>query len=137
MGVGVVGDQRLLQRHVDVLSLAAVEVTVVQGAEYGSRGVLCAGEVGLIVALPHWRAVGLAGDLHEPAGCEGDEVVGLVAFPRARLSKRSYRGHHDAWVDLTQGLVAKPDRLHVSDRKALHDHVGIGDQPTEQVSAPL
>ena len=134
MGVGVVGNQRLLQRHVDVLPLAVAEIPVVQRGKDGRGGVLRPWEVGLIVALPHRRAVWLAGNLHEPAGGQGDEVGGLVALPRPGLPERRDRGHNDARIYFAERLVSQAQRFHIAHRVALHHHVGIGHQPPEQFS---
>ena len=137
VGVGVIGDERFLQRHVDVLALAAVHVPVVKSAQNRSSGELGPGKVGLIVALPHRRAVGLAGDLHEAAGSQGDQVRRAVVLPRARLAERRDGRHHQPRVSGAEFIVAEAQRLEAPNRVAFHHHVGPRGQLLEQRPSPF
>ena len=132
MGVGVIGDKRFLQRHVDVLALAAVHVPVVKSAENRGSGELGARKVGLIVTLPHRRAVGVAGDLHEAARSQGDQVRRSVVLPRTRLAERRDGRHHQPRVSGAEFIVAEAQRLEAPNRVAFHYHVGPRGQLLEQ-----
>ena len=136
MRVGVVGNQRLLQGNVNVLSLASRQVPVVQGRQDGRRRVLRPGKVGLVVPLAHGRAVGLAGYLHEPAGRQRDQVRGLVVPPRAGLTEGGDRGHDQPLINLPQRLIPQPQRVHVPRRGTLQHHVRPRRQPPEKLLPP-
>ncbi len=127
--------QRLDQRDVDHLAVAAVTRTVVEREQHGDRP----GQAGHAVGQPERRqrrrAVGLAGLVREAGHRLGERPECPPGGVRPELAEAGHAQDHQRRVDLVQAVRAEAPLLQHARAEVLDQDVSVGRQLLEQFAA--
>ena len=125
--VGEHAGHRVEQRHVDVLAAAGRLALVERGLD-GDHRVETGHDVGEGDAHAMRRAVGLAGQRHDPAHPLDDEVVAGARRVGAVLAEAGDRAGDETRVGRRQARVVEAVFREAADLEVLDHYVGVGDQ---------
>ena len=117
-----------LQRDVDHLALAAVHLAVVERGEDADRAVQRGQRVADRDAAAHRHAARLAGEVAQAAHRLADRAEARQVAVRPGLPVARDAQHHEAGVQLRQGLVAHAPAFERAGAEVLDQHVGLLDQ---------
>ena len=128
-------EHRLVQRHVDHLAEAAVDLVVIEREQHADRAVQRRQRVADGDAAAHRHATRLAGEVAQAAHRLADDTEAGPVTIRAGLAIARDAQDDEAGVDRGERVGPETPAFERAGAKVLDQHIGLGDQPAREVLA--